>query len=77
MNKYLITTILNKTSIKIDDHTYKLKDYYIILESHGCIITKDLNSFDGIQDEYISYKHFFKRIQKEMNNYVVSKKAKA
>jgi hypothetical protein len=74
MNKTLITIILNKVANKMDHDTYVLKDYYIILESKGCIITKDLKSLNGDSDEFISYKDFYKQIKKGVNQNVVSKK---
>jgi hypothetical protein len=74
MNKTFFKILLNNTSKKIDYNTYLLGDYYIILESKGCIITKDLDSIIGENDEYISYKDFYKQIKKGVNQDVVSKK---
>jgi hypothetical protein len=77
MSKFIIKKILNKVAKKVDHDIYTISDYYIILESHGCILTKDLETMDGLKDEFINYQDFFTKIQKEMNNHVVSKKAKA
>jgi hypothetical protein len=74
MSKFIIKKILNKVAKKVDYDIYTISDYYIVLESHGCILTKDLNSMNGDSDEFISYKHFYKQIKKGVNQNVVSKK---
>jgi hypothetical protein len=72
--------IINSFDISYNTDTKKnfiLKDYYIILESKGCIITKDLKSINGDLDQFISYKDFYREIKKGVNQNVVSKKTKA
>ena len=73
MNKFIVKSILDKVAhIKFDENNYIINDTDIELVKSGLFLT-DHTTLE--KKEFITYKEFFKRIQKGVNTKnVVNKK---